>query len=222
MSAILELPSATAGITAYCAIHNASGQYWNGSGFEAFNGANWSNYVNSVTEDRYGGGGSGYYKGTFPSSIPAGKYTTTYYQQSGGSPAFGDSNIGSGQIYWNGTTEEQGVGIAVAATPVILASGQPSISIGTVSTVNNIGASGLAAIQAQIQTLFNATAMPELTSAPSATPTIFQALMLAYMSLRNAHTATSNQESITNSGGTVITSAQLTDDGNTFTKAKFQ
>ena len=222
MAAIIELPSATVGITSYCAIHNGAGQYWNGTAFESFNGANWSNYVNAVTEDRYSSEGSGYYKGTFPSSVPAGKYTLTFYQQNGGSPAFGDSNIGSGQIYWNGSVEEQGIGIVVAATPVTLAPNQPAINIGTVAVVNNIAASGLASIQAQLQALLNATPMPELTGVPGITPTIFQALMLAYMSLRNTHTATGGQESITNSGGTVITTAQLTDDGTTFTKAKFQ
>lgn len=221
MAAILELPSATAGITAYAVIHNASGQYWNGSAFEAFNGANWSNYVNAVTEDRNGGNGSGYYKGTFPSGIAAGKYTETFYEQAGGSPAFGDANIGSGNIYWNGNVEEQGVGIVVAATPVILAAGQPSINVGSVGSVTNIGAPGLAAIQAQIQALLNATPIPELTGVPNATPTLQQALMLLFMSLRNNHTATQGAETIYNSAGTGITTAQLTDDGSTFTKGRF-
>lgn len=222
MSAIIELPAATTGQTIYATIHNNLGQYWNGTTFENFTAANWSNYVNTVTEDRSGGSGTGYYKGTFPSGISAGKYSEAFYQQGGGSPAIGDINIGSNTIYWNGTIEEQGIGIVVAATPVTLAASQPSLNIGTVSTVNNIGATGLANIQAQLQTLLNATAMPELTGIPSATPTIFQALMLAYMAMRSAHTATASIETVYNSSGMPITTAALSDDGTTFTKAKFQ
>lgn len=218
MAAIIELPSATSGENIYAVIHNGSAQVWNGSSFEAFNSVNWSNYVNALTEQT----GTGYYKANFPSGIAAGKYTETFYQQQGGSPAIGDVNIGSGQIYWNGSIEEQGVGAVLAATPVTLASGQPNINVGSVSTVANIGAGGLAAIQAQLQALLNATTMPELTGIPAATPTMFQALMLAYMSLRNTHIATSGQEKIYNSGGTAITTAQLSDDGNVFTKGPFQ
>lgn len=185
MSGIIELTSATADSTVYAVINNASGQRWNGTAFEVFNGANWSNYVNALTEDRYSGVGSGYYKGAFPSAIVAGRYTFTFYQQQGGSPAFGDPTIGSGgPMYWTGTAEDQGTSVNILA-------------------------------------LLNATAIPELTGIPSATPTLFQALMLLYMSLRNAHLSTSAQESISNDAGAVITTATVGDNGTTFTKAKF-
>ena len=185
MAGIIELTSATPGSTNYATIHNASGQYWNGTSFESFNGANWSNYVNSLTEDRYSSLGSGYYKGNFPSSITAGRYTFTFYQQEGGSPAFGDPTIGSGgPMYWTGANEDQG-------------------SIVTVLS------------------LLNATAIPELTSIPGPTPSLFQALMLLYMSLRNSHTASSSQEAITNDAGSSITTAALSDNGTTYTKGKF-
>jgi hypothetical protein len=216
MAAIIECISAT-GQTLYSTIHDGSGNLWNGSAFEIFNSSNWSNYVNPLTEQT----STGYYKAAFPSGIAAGKYTEVLYQQGGGSPAVGDAVIGSGQIYWNGTTEEQGIAIAIAATPVTLAGSQPSINIGTVSTVTTIGTTGLAAIQAQILALLNSTAIPELTGIPASTPTLFQAMMLLFMSLRNNHTATSGSESIYNSAGTSITSAQLTDDGSTFTKGRF-
>lgn len=222
MAAIIELSSAISGITAYCVIRNSSGQCWNGTGFEAFNASNWGNYPIALTEDRSGGLGSGYYKSAFPSGIVAGKYTESFYQQLGVGPAFGDTNIGSGGIYWNGTVEEQGVGIVVAATPVTLAPSQPSINVGSVSSVATIGTAGLQAIQAQVLALLNGTAIPELTGIPSATPTLFQAVELLYMSLRNNHTASSGQEAIFNSAGTQISIAQLTDDGTTFTKARFQ
>lgn len=185
MAGIVELTSAISGSTNYGTIHDASGRYWNGSSFETFNGSNWSNYIVAVTEDRSGGNGTGYYKGTFPTAITAGRYTFTFYQQQGGSPALGDPTIGSGgPMYWTGANEDQGLSVT-----------------------------GLA--------LFNATAMPELTGIPGATPSLFQALMLVYMSLRNAHLATSSQETISNDAGSAITTAALSDNGTTYTKAKF-
>lgn len=185
MSGIIELTSATSGSTDYAVIHNASGQYWNGTSFEIFNGANWSSYVNPLTEDRFSGSGAGYYKAAFPSTITAGRYTFTFYQQEGGSPAFGDPTIGSGgPMYWTGANEDQGSTVTVLA-------------------------------------LLNATAIPELSTIPGPTPTIFTALMLLYMSLRNKHTASSSQEIICNDVGSTVTTAGLSDNGTIYTKAKF-
>ncbi len=45
--------------------------------------------------------------------------------------------------------------------------------------------------------------------------------MLLYMSLRNLHTASGAQESITNDAGSVITNAALSDNGTIYSKAKF-
>ena len=185
MSGIIELTAATPGSTDYATIHNASGQYWNGTSFETFNGANWSNYVTALTEDRYSSNGTGYYKATFPLTIVAGRYTFTFYQQNGGSPAIGDSVIGSGgPMYWTGANEDQGSIVTVLA-------------------------------------LLNATAMPELATIPGPTPSLFQALMLMYMSLRNIHTASSAQESIYNDAGSSITTSTLNDNGSVYTKGKF-
>jgi hypothetical protein len=186
MAGIVELTSAIAGSTDYATIHNASGQYWNGTSFETFNGANWSNYIIALTEDRSGSNGTGYYKANFPSSIVAGRYTFTFYQQVGGSPALGDPTIGSGgPMYWTGANEDQGSAVTVLS-------------------------------------LLNATAMPELSTVPGPTPSMFQALMLLYMSLRNLHTASGSQEVITNSAGSTVTTAALSDNGTVYTKAKFQ
>jgi len=185
MAGIIELTSATAGSTNYAVIINASGQRWNGTSFELFNGANWSNYVNALTEDRYSGNGSGYYKCAFPTTIPAGRYTFTFYQQVGGSPAFGDPTIGSGgPMYWTGANEDQGAIVTVLA-------------------------------------LLNATAIPELTSIPGPTPSLYQAIMLLYMSLRNNHTASSSQETIFNDSGASVGTSSLSDNGTTYTKGKF-
>lgn len=174
MSAIIECVSLS-GQTLYATVHNSAGQVWNTSGvaFENFNSAHWSNYVTSLTEQT----ATGYYTAAFPSSIPAGKYTEVYYQGSG---TVGDTVIGSSQIYWNGTIEEQGIA----------------------------------------QVLSNA-AMTELTGIPVETPTVFQALMLLFMSLRNQHTATGVQESIYNNAGSPITTATLSDNGTQYTKSKF-
>ena len=185
MAGIVELTSAIAGSTNYATIHNASGQYWNGTSFETFTGANWSNYVTALTEDRSGGNGTGYYKATFPSSITAGRYTFTFYQQVGGSPALGDPTIGSGgPMYWTGANEDQGSAVTVLA-------------------------------------LLNATAMPELGTIPGPTPSMFQAMMLLYMSLRNNHTASGSQEVISNDAGSTVTTAALSDNGTVYTKGKF-
>jgi hypothetical protein len=185
MAGIIELTSAIAGSTNYAVINNPSGQRWNGTSFESFNGANWSAYVVALTEDRFSGNGTGYYKAVFPLTIPAGRYTFTFYQQVGGSPALGDPTIGSGgPMYWTGTVEDQGSAITVLA-------------------------------------FFNATIMNELTSLPSSTPTLYQAMMLMYMSLRNQHLATASQESICNAAGASITTAPLSDNGTTYTKGSF-
>lgn len=185
MAGIIELTSAISGNTCYAVINNATGQRWNGTSFEVFNGSNWSNYINALTEDRSGGNGTGYYKAPFPSTIVAGRYTFTFYQQVGGSPSLGDPTIGSGgPMYWTGTQEDQGSAVTVLG-------------------------------------LLNSTQIQELTGIPASTPTLYQAIMLLYMSLRNQHFVTAVQETITNSAGSSITTATLNDNGTTYTKGKF-
>ncbi len=175
MAAITELITQS-GQTVYCTIHDNAAKLANGSSTEVFNSSNWSTYVNTLAEQ----GTTGYYTGTFPSYLAAGKYTVVFYQQSGGSATVGDPVIGSGQIYFDGSIEEQG--------------------IAKVLSVNT---------------------MPELSSVPGATPTVYQALMFAFMALKNAHTATAGQEKIQNNAGTTVATATLSDDGITFTKGKF-
>src|SRR5258708_40068890 len=109
MAAIIECIS-QAGQTIYATVHTSTGNLANGVSSEVYNASNWATYVNALTEQ----GSTGYYKGTFPSYLPAGKYTIVLYQQAGGSPAVGDVSIGTGQTYWNGTVEEHGVGIVLA------------------------------------------------------------------------------------------------------------
>lgn len=91
----------------------------------------------------------------------------------------------------------------------------------TIGTINNMSAAALALIKAQFVAGLSTDSMPELGSLPSSTPTIYQALMLLYMALRNKRTASGSQESIYNNAGTAITNAPISDDGTTFTKDKF-
>lgn len=101
---------------------------------------------------------------------------------------------------------------------VNLQNDQSSVTIGT---INSLSAAALALIKAQVVAGLNADLMPELGSLPSSTPTVYQALTLIYMALRNKRTATGVQESIHNNAGTAITNAPISDDGTTFTKDKF-
>lgn len=174
MAGIIECIAQT-GQTLYSVIHNSSGQLWNTGGvaFENYNSAHWSNYVTSLTEQSP----TGYYSAVFPIAIPVGKYTEVYYQGSG---LVTDAVIGNSEMYWDGTSEEQGVGAILAS--LVLA---------------------------------------ELSGIPGAAPTLSQAIMLLYMSIRNEHSATATQEFVKNNvGGTIGTSA-LSDDGVTTTKGKF-
>ncbi len=66
-----------------------------------------------------------------------------------------------------------------------------------------------------------ATTLSELTGVPSATPTLSEALMILYMSLRNSLSTTETLKSVTNDAGTVVMKATLSDDGTTFVKAEF-
>ena len=60
----------------------------------------------------------------------------------------------------------------------------------------------------------------ELTSVPAATPKAKELLMLLFMELRNAGTATASAKTIKKDDGTTIGTASLSDDGTTFTKGK--
>jgi hypothetical protein len=57
-------------------------------------------------------------------------------------------------------------------------------------------------------------------AAPTATPTLKEALMLLYMALRNEGTTTATNLTISNDAGTVIAKATLSDDTTTFTKTE--
>jgi hypothetical protein len=314
MSAIIELPSATTGQFIYATIHDKAAKLANGATTEVFNSSNWSTYAITLAEQ----GTTGYYQATFPAYLAAGKYTFSFYQANNGSSAvYGDPNIGSGGIVFDGTDEEVGIeavvlkylldkvaGATASGTPPTLGSfldlimdknsgqtfdqttdsleaitdsggggpdaatiaaavwdeamighvtagtaavdlkaivaalpGSGSISnfdpttqtvnLGasqtgvTIGTVNAIGSSAIASVQATVELLLSSNQMVELSNAPQATPNLREAIMFMFMSMRNDHTMTSSEEKIKNNAGTVIATAQVSDDGATYTKGQF-
>jgi len=76
-------------------------------------------------------------------------------------------------------------------------------------------------VKTQVTNAITVDAISELSQAtPSATPSLANAIMLAYMDLRNKRTATSDEYGIYNNAGTKIAKATLSDDNTTFTKAE--
>lgn len=91
-------------------------------------------------------------------------------------------------------------------------------AIANIAALNNISTSQ---VLTQVNTALD-TAISELgVAAPTATPTLRTGLMLLYMALRNRTTTTATTQTIQNNAGSTITSATLSDDGTTFTKAEF-
>lgn len=78
-----------------------------------------------------------------------------------------------------------------------------------------------AQINAEMVDVIRIDSLAELTSVPSATPSLDRALMFLYMALRNEMTVTASQQNIKNNAGTVIASATLSDDSTTFTRGMF-
>ena len=85
-------------MTLYAHLRDNTGDVWNGSAFVDYAVGNWTDYDITLTED----GSSGYYKGTFPSTASAGRYTWIVYERTGGTPAAGDAIVGTGAIDWDG------------------------------------------------------------------------------------------------------------------------
>lgn len=89
------------GLTVYATIRAAAGTIWNGSSLEAITAANWTTYAVTMTEEST----TGYYMGTFPSSLSAGIYNVDIFQKLGGSAATTDTLVGQAVIDWTGSTE---------------------------------------------------------------------------------------------------------------------
>lgn len=178
------------GVTMYAIIRNASNQVWNGSTFESFNASNYASYDVALAEQ----GNTGYYVVEFPSGIPAStsKYSFSLHVTES-SPAHGDAGITNGEIGWDGTNEIFGLSFTTTQ---------------------------LAAINAEVVDALATDTIAELSSIPSSTPTMQEALMLLYMWLRNSTTSTATSRAVKNNAGTSIGTATMSDDGTTFTQGK--
>jgi len=92
-------PHAVTGETLYFQIRDGTAKVWNGSSFETYDPLRWSYYDVAMVEQ----GSSGVYVGTFPAGISAGSYSVVCFCQTGGSPAEGDTRLGSGDKRWDST-----------------------------------------------------------------------------------------------------------------------
>lgn len=99
----------TSGKTLYFQVRNATGSIWNTStsAFEAYATGTIGNYSTSTTEQ---GTASGYYTGTFPTSISSGVYQVIIFERIGGSVAETDPTVGfNSDFNWSGTAH---IGVA--------------------------------------------------------------------------------------------------------------
>lgn len=87
------------GSNIYYLVRDNNANVWNGSAFVSYNESNWSDYVNSMSED----GTCGYFTATFPSSISAGVYSIDVRKQVGASADASDTHQGQGTLEWTGT-----------------------------------------------------------------------------------------------------------------------
>ena len=102
---------------------------------------------------------------------------------------------------------------------VNLNSSQSGVTIGT---VNQLGATAVGQVNAEVVDVMFTDLISELTvAAPSATPTIAKALMALYMVWRNSTTQSTTELKVRNNAGSVIFKAATTDSGSEFTKGQF-
>lgn len=142
--------------------------------------------------------------------------------------AFENFNTAHWANYVISLTEQSPTGYYTAAFPTQIGAGKYTEVLYQglgVTTDPVIGSSVIywnGTIEEQgIGQVFSNQVFSELNSVPPATPTLAEAIMMLYMSIRNAHTATAIQETITNDAGTGIGHATLSDNGNLTTKGKF-
>lgn len=100
MAGEIEVKYQTAA-TVYALVRNKNGLIWNGSAFEVYLTANYASYVIQLVEQ---GVASGYYTGTFPTTIIPGVYNIVAMLQTGGSPLETDRGLGEETFQWNGSS----------------------------------------------------------------------------------------------------------------------
>jgi hypothetical protein len=224
MSALIESTLTMIGVSIYAVIRNSTGQLWNGSTFETFNVSNWATYAIPLVEQT----STGYYKANFPSGIPAGFYTWVIHQ--GASPTLGDQPLDNDSIDWSGSVRNT-AGTIVLKLPTGSISGfdplvddvdlNPNQTGVTIGTVENLGATALGDIKDQLDSSLNTDVISELSSSPSSTPSLKQALMFLFMALRNKRTSDATTVKVYNASGAVIATATQSDNSSIYTKENF-
>ena len=108
--------------------------------------------------------------------------------------------------------------------PALIATAQADLDTITGAdgvTINSTTQASIDAIETDTNSL-NDGAIAELgVAAPSATPTLQNAMMLIYMALRNKRTTTATTDLIFNDAGTQIAASTISDDATTFTKGEY-
>jgi hypothetical protein len=127
-----ELVIDTTGKTVYADYQNASGQWWTGTVFEAFNSAHWTTYAQTCTEQ----GATGIYATTVP-SLAAAAYVVTYRERQGVSPAVSDPLIGYSNLPWSGSARlsEVDLDVLLTSTPLTLVISNPVAADGSIVLV---------------------------------------------------------------------------------------
>lgn len=108
--------------------------------------------------------------------------------------------------------------ISVTTGLVNLVADQSAVTIGT---VNALGATAKADVNAEMVDTLTVDTMAELAQAiPAANPTIVTALMASYMQTRNKFDVTASFLEVHNNAGVVIFKKSLSDDGTTYSEAE--
>lgn len=129
----LHIPSLSgASATVYARVDRA-GQLWNTSGTPAFEAplvANVAAYTVAMAEADTAGGGTGWFTGTLPATIPASALIgITAYQRAGASAAFTDPVVGNRDYGWDGTTFGIVWANVTEVNQVAVTGGIPSVNV---------------------------------------------------------------------------------------------
>jgi len=130
--------------------------------------------------------------------------------------AMGDTGTDSASIEGNGQVIE---GTCTGGTVAIR--GNFTVSGITNLTLSDDARYDITQVNDQVVDVLRTDTLTELgVASPSASPTFEDAIMLLYMAIRNANTATATARAVKNDAGTQIASAVMSDNGTTFDQGK--
>ena len=92
----------------------------------------------------------------------------------------------------------------------------------TINSVTSTAVAGVYVVKDTAEVVWEDATFDELTTTPPATPSPAEAMMLAYMALRNNTQATSNQRIIKNDAGTIVSISLASDIAGIFSQGKLQ